>query len=128
MFPLSRKCNVDQRFAAGARSQYPGVVIFYRFTMPIPNLLLVVVGPWTRRAYLPAVVGIAERTCGKHKSSCIAVIGYLLFDSTLLWVLKYSGGLFVGLLLETALVVLDVTCCCMYEVRVEKREHRDTYQ
>ena len=27
-----------------------------------------------------------------------------------LWVTKYGRGLFVGLLLQTALVVLDVTC------------------
>ena len=57
----------------------------------------------------------------------VAVIGKLLFDSTLLGIIKCSGGLFVGLLLETAPVLLDVTCGCMYEVRVEKREHRDMY-
>ena len=57
----------------------------------------------------------------------VAVIRNLLFDSTLLGIIKCNGGLFVSLLLETALVVLDVTWGCMYEVRVKKGEHRDTY-
>jgi len=48
-------------------------------------------------------------------------------DSTLLGVTKYSGSLFVCLLLETALVLLDVTCGGVYEVAVVKMEHRDTY-
>ena len=37
------------------------------------------------------------------------------------WVTKYNHGLFVGLLLETALVVLDVTCKRMYEILVGDR-------
>jgi len=51
----------------------------------------------------------------------IAVAAYSWsFYSTLLGITKYSGGLFVCLLLETTLVLLDVTCGGVYEVMVEK--------
>ena len=38
-----------------------------------------------------------------------------------LWVTKYGRGLFVGLLLQTALVVLDVTCERLYERLAKER-------
>lgn len=47
-----------------------------------------------------------------------------LFDSTLLGVTKYGDSLFAGLLLDTALVVLNVTCGCICEARVKKGERR----
>lgn len=43
------------------------------------------------------------------------------------WVTKYNHGLFVGLLLETALVVLDVTCKRIYEILAGKGGCVDIY-